>query len=167
MAKPAVDAAKPKAKGIANIATNRRARFEYEVLDTFEAGVALRGPEVKALRQGKGNLNGAFAIVKRGEVWLIGCQIAHYEQAGRDNSDPLRERKLLLHKSEIARIAGKTSERGFTLVPLSLYFKDGRVKVELALARGKKTHDKRETIKRREDARAVDRALSNARKRTR
>ncbi|HEY8121767.1 MAG TPA: SsrA-binding protein SmpB [Myxococcota bacterium] len=147
------------------IASNRRARFEYEILDTFEAGLALRGPEVKSLREGKGNLNGAFAIVRRGEVWLIGCQIAHYAQASRDNSDPLRERKLLLHKSEIARLEGKIAERGFTLVPLSLYFKAGRAKVELAVARGKKTHDKREAIKQREDRRAVDRALSNARKR--
>jgi SsrA-binding protein len=165
MAKPTADAGKPRAPVIASIATNRRARFEYEVLDTFEAGLALRGPEVKSLRQGRGNLSGAFAIVRRGELWLIGCQIAHYEQAGRENADPLRERKLLLHKREIAQIQGKVAERGLTLVPLSLYFKDGRVKVELALARGKKTHDKRETIKRREDQRAVDRALSSARKR--
>ncbi len=163
MAKAAVE--KPAAAELRSIALNRRARFEYEILDTFEAGLALRGPEVKALRQGKGNLNGAFAVVRRGEVWLVGCQIAHYEQAGRENSDPLRERKLLLHKSEIARMEGKVSERGFTLVPLSLYFKGGRVKVEIAIARGKKTHDKRETIKQREDKRAVDRALSNARKR--
>jgi SsrA-binding protein len=158
---------KPAGAELRPIASNRRARFEYEVLDTFEAGLALRGPEVKSLRQGKGNLSGAFAIVRRGEVWLIGCQIAHYAEASRENSDPLRERKLLLHKSEIARLEGKISERGFTLVPLSLYWKDGRAKVELALVRGKKTHDKRETIKQREDARAVDRALSNARKRSR
>jgi SsrA-binding protein len=163
MAKAATE--KPAAAELRSIALNRRARFEYEVLDTFEAGLALRGPEVKALRQGKGNLNGAFAVVRRGEVWLVGCQISAYEQAGRENSDPLRERKLLLHKSEIARMEGKVSERGFTLVPLSLYFKAGRVKVEIAIARGKKTHDKRETIKQREDKRAVDRALSNARKR--
>ena len=167
MAKPAADGAKPRAPVVANIATNRRARFEYEILDTLEAGLALRGPEVKSLRQGRGNLSGAFAIVKRGEVWLIGCQISHYEQAGRENADPLRERKLLLHKREIAQLQGKVAERGLTLVPLSLYFKDGRVKVELAIARGKKTHDKRETIKRREDQRAVDRALSSARKRDR
>jgi SsrA-binding protein len=156
---------KPAAAALRPIASNRRARFEYEILDTFEAGVALRGPEVKSLREGRANLNGAFAIVRRGEVWLIGCQIAHYAQASRENTDPLRERKLLLHKSEIARMEGKISERGFTLVPLALYFKDGRAKVELAIARGKKTHDKRESIKQREDQRAVDRALSNARKR--
>jgi SsrA-binding protein len=167
MAKPAPDAAKPGGAQIQQIASNRRARFEYEVLDTFEAGLALRGPEVKALRQGSGNLTGAFAVLRRGEVWLVGCQIAHYAQAGRENSDPLRERKLLLHKREIARLSGKLGERGFTLVPLSLYWKDGRAKVELALARGKKAYDKRETIKRREDERSVDRALSNARKRGR
>ena len=164
MAKSSGEEQKPGAE-LVRIASNRRAHFEYEVLDTFEAGLALRGPEVKSLRQGKGNLNGAFAIVRRGEVWLIGCQIARYEQASRDNSDPLRERKLLLHKNEIARMEGKISERGFTLVPLSLYFKNGRAKVELAVARGKKTYDKREAIKQREDKRSVDRALSNARKR--
>ena len=164
MAKSSGDEKQPGAE-LVRIASNRRARFEYEILDTFEAGLALRGPEVKALRQGKGNLNGAFAIVRRGEVWLIGCQIAHYEQANRENSDPLRERKLLLHKREIGRLEGKISERGFTLVPLSLYFKNGRAKVELAVARGKKTHDKRDAIKQREDRRAVERAMSNARKR--
>ncbi len=164
MAKSSGEEKKPGAE-LVRIATNRRAHYEYEILDTFEAGLALRGPEVKSLRQGKGNLNGAFAIVRRGEVWLIACQISHYAQASRENSDPLRERKLLLHKSEIARLEGKLAERGFTLVPLSLYFKAGRAKVELALARGKKTYDKRETIKQREDKRSVDRALSNARKR--
>jgi SsrA-binding protein len=152
---------------IQQIAVNRRARFDYEIVDVFEAGLELRGPEVKSLRGGSGNLNGAFAVVRRGEVWLVGCQIAHYAQASRDNSDPLRERRLLLHKSEIARVSGKLGERGFTLVPLSLYWKAGRAKVELALARGKKTHDKRETIKQREDKRAVDRAMSNALKRKR
>lgn len=158
-------AEKPATAELRPIATNRRARFEYEILDTFEAGLELRGPEVKSLREGKGNLSGAFAVVRRGEVWLIGCQIAHYAQAGRENGDPLRERRLLLHKREIARIAGKISERGFTLVPLQLYFKNGRAKVELAVARGKKTHDKREAIKQREDRRAVDRALRGARQR--
>jgi SsrA-binding protein len=167
MAKPGAEEKRAGAPVIAPIATNRRARFEYEIESTLEAGLALRGPEVKSLRQGKGNLTGAFAIVRRGEVWLIGCQIAHYEQANRENSDPLRERKLLLHKREIARLEGKISERGFTLVPLSLYFKNGRAKLELAVARGRKTHDKREAIRRREDQRAVDRALSGARKRSR
>jgi len=167
MAKPGAETKQAGAPVIANIASNRRARFEYEIESTVEAGLALRGPEVKSLRQGKGNLNGAFAIVRRGEVWLIGCQIAHYEQASRENSDPLRERKLLLHRSEIARLEGKVSERGFTLVPLSLYFKNGRAKVELAVARGRKMHDKRDAIRQREDKRTVDRALSSARKRSR
>jgi SsrA-binding protein len=156
---------KPEGVEIARIATNRRARFEYEILDTFESGIALRGPEVKSLRQGRANLAGAFAIVRRGEAWLIGCHISAYEQASRENSDPLRERKLLMHRPEIARIEGKISERGFTLVPLSLYFKNGRAKVELALVRGKKAHDKRQTIRERDDRREVDRALSHARKR--
>jgi SsrA-binding protein len=158
---------KPGGAEVKQIAANRRARFDYEIVDTYEAGLELRGPEVKSLRLGNGNLNGAFAVLRRGEIWLVGCQIAHYAQASRENSDPLRERRLLLHKSEIARVSGKLGERGFTLVPLSLYWKGGRAKVELALARGKKSHDKRETIKQREDQRAVDRAMSNARKRNR
>ena len=147
------------------IATNRKARHDYEILDTFEAGIALRGPEVKSLRQGKASLGEAFAIVKRGELWLIGCHISPYAQASRENSDPLRERKLLLHRVEIARLEGKVAERGFTLVPLSLYWKSGRAKVELALVRGKKTHDKREAIKERDERREIDRALSAGRKR--
>ena len=151
---------------VAHIATNRRARHDYEIVSTFEAGIALRGPEVKSLRQGKANLGGAFAIVRRGEVWLIGCHISPYEQAARENSDPLRERKLLMHRSEIARLEGKASERGFTLVPLSLYWKSGRAKLELALARGRKTHDKRDAIREREERREIDRALSSARKRS-
>jgi SsrA-binding protein len=150
---------------LARIATNRRARFEYEILDTFEAGIALRGPEVKSLRHGRASLAEAFAIVKRGEVWLVGCHISPYEQAGRENSDPLRERKLLMHAPEIARLEGRVAERGLTLVPLSLYWKAGRAKVELALARGKKTHDKREAIREREERREVDRALARARRR--
>ncbi len=147
------------------IATNRRARFDYEILDTLEAGIALRGPEVKSLRQGQASLGEAFAVVRRGEVWLVGCHIPPYEQAGRENSDPLRERKLLLHAPEISRISGRVGERGLTLVPLSLYWKGGRAKVELALARGKKTHDKRHAIREREERREVDRALRGARRR--
>lgn len=156
---------KPGGAELVRIATNRRARFEYEVLDTFEAGIALRGPEVKSLREGKASLGEAFAIVRRGELWLVGCHIAPYVQASRENSDPLRERKLLMHRTEIARLDGRVSERGFTLVPLSMYFKSGRAKVELALVRGKKSHDKRQAIRERDDRREVDRALSRARKR--
>jgi SsrA-binding protein len=132
------------------VATNRKARFEYEILDTLEAGIALVGPEVKSLRAGNANLTDAYAIVRKGEVFLVNAHIGPYEQAGRANAAPRRERKLLLHRAEIARFAGRAAERGFTLVPLELYFKQGRAKVQLGLARGKKAHDKRETIKRRE-----------------
>lgn len=145
------------------VATNRRARFEYEILDTYEAGLVLRGPEVKSLRAGKASLSDAYAVVRRGEMYLVNAHINPYEQAGRENTESRRERKLLLHRAEIARLAGDVSERGFTVVPLSLYFKDGRAKVELALARGKKIHDKRETIRRREEDREVQRTMRGRR----
>jgi SsrA-binding protein len=141
------------------IASNRRARYDYEILDTFEAGISLLGPEVKSLRAGGANLADAYATVRRGEVFLVNAHISPYTQAGRENPDPRRERKLLLHKREIARLRGQIAERGRTLVPLSLYFKEGRVKVELALARGKRRHDRRETIRRREQDREVEREL--------
>ncbi len=145
------------------IATNRRARFEYELLDTYEAGLVLRGPEVKSLRAGKASLVDAYAVVRRGEAYLVNAHISPYEEAGRENADPRRERKLLLHRAEIARLLGDVSERGFTLVPLSLYFKDGKAKVELALARGKKLYDKRETIRRREEDRELQRTMRGRR----
>jgi SsrA-binding protein len=140
------------------IATNRRARFEYEVLEHFEAGIALVGPEVKSLRAGKASLTDSYAVVRRGEVLLLNLHIAPYEAATRDNPEPRRERKLLLHRAEIARVSGKVRERGFTLVPLQLYFRGGRAKVELGLVRGKRSHDKRETIRRREAERELARA---------
>lgn len=148
------------------VASNRRARFDYEILDTLEAGIALIGPEVKSLRAGNANLNDAYAIVRRGEVFLVNAHIGPYEQAGRANAAPRRERKLLLHRAEIARFAGRAEERGFTLVPLELYFKQGRAKVQLGLARGKKAHDKRETIRQRDSDREMQRAL-RGRSRTR
>jgi SsrA-binding protein len=141
------------------VARNRRARFEYEILETLEAGMALLGPEVKSLRAGNANLTDAFAVVRGGEVLLLGCHISPYDQAGRENPDPRRERKLLLHRREIARLAGRVAERGLTLVPLELYFRDGRAKVALALARGKRGPDKREAIRRRESERELQRAL--------
>lgn len=141
------------------VATNRRARFEYEILDTVEAGLVLRGPEVKSLRAGKASLSDAYAIVRRGEAFLVNAHINPYEQAGRENTEARRERKLLLHRREIARLHGQASERGFTIVPLSLYFKNGRAKVELAVARGKKLHDKRETIRQREEDRDLRRTM--------
>jgi SsrA-binding protein len=145
------------------VATNRRARFEYEILDTYEAGLVLRGPEVKSLRAGKVSLTDAYAVVRRGEAYLVNAHINPDDQAGRENADPRRERKLLMHRAEIARLSGDVSERGFTLVPLSLYFKEGKAKVELALARGKKLHDKRETIRRREEEREVQRTMRGRR----
>jgi SsrA-binding protein len=140
------------------IAKNRRGRFDYEILDTVEAGIALLGPEVKSLREGKASLSDAYALVRRGEMYLRNAHISPYPNAGRANPDPRRERKLLLRRAEIARLHGKVSERGLTLVPLSLYFVNGRVKVELALARGKRRYDKRESIRRREEDREVRRA---------
>lgn len=140
------------------IATNRRARHEYEVLERVEAGIVLQGPEVKSLRAGKASLTDSYASFRRGEAWLHHLHISPYPQAGRENPDPKRDRKLLLHQKEIARLEGRVAERGLTLVPLSLYFRAGRAKVELALARGRRTHDKREAIRARESDRELARA---------
>jgi SsrA-binding protein len=147
------------------VATNRKARFEYEILETVEAGIALVGPEVKSLRAGNASLADAYAIVRRGEVYLIGAHISAYAQASRENPEPRRERKLLLHRAEIERLAGKVHERGFTLVPLQLYFRGGRAKVELALVRGRRRHDKREAIREREQDRELRRAVRERRRR--
>ena len=142
------------------VATNRRARFDYEIVDTWEAGIALMGPEVKSLRDGRANLGDAFATVHRGEAWLEKLHISPYEPATRANpADPQRRRKLLLHRREIDRLDGRIHEKGLTLVPLTVYFIHGRAKVELALARGKHRHDKRETIRRREQDRETQRAM--------
>ena len=141
------------------VATHRKARFEYEILEKVEAGIALLGPEVKSLRAGNASLADAWAVVRRGEVFLVGAHISPYAQASRENPDPKRERKLLLHRAEIARLAAKVAERGLTLVPLQIYFRDGRAKVELALARGRRRYDKREAIRRREQEREVRRAV--------
>lgn len=142
------------------IATNRRARFEYEVIDHFEMGIVLQGPEVKSLREGRASLGDAYGVVRKGELFLENLHISPYEPATRANGDPLRERKLLAHRREIKRLHSAVRERGFTLVPLSLYFDEkGRVKVDLALARGKHTYDKRETIKRREAERDARRSM--------
>ncbi len=140
------------------IASNRRARHEYEILDSMEVGISLRGPEVKSLRSGRANLSDAYAILRGGEVFLRNLHISPYQQAGRENPDPTRERKLLLHRHEIHRLRSKVAERGLTLIPLSLYWKEGRAKVELALARGRRRYDKREAIRRREQDREVARA---------
>jgi SsrA-binding protein len=132
------------------IAENRKALYDYHVLETFEAGVQLLGTEVKGIREGKANLRDSFARVEKGEVWLYNVHINPYSHRGYVDHDPRRRRKLLLHKLEIRKLIGKTVEKGLTLVPLRMYFTRGRVKVALSLVRGKQVHDKRETIRRRE-----------------
>ena len=132
------------------IAENRKARHDYHVLDTWETGVALLGTEVKAIREGRVNLRDSFARVDDGEVWMMNVHISPYSHRGYAEHAEKRQRKLLLHKEEIRKLIGRTTERGLTLVPLEMYFKRGRVKVLLALAKGKQAHDKRETIRRRE-----------------
>jgi len=141
------------------IATNRKAHHLYHIVDTYEAGVALVGTEVKSLRQGKANFKDSYATVEKGEIFLRNMHISSYDQASRFNHDPTRPRKLLLHRVEIKRLLGKTTERGFTLVPLKIYFKGKVAKVELALAIGKKLFDRRKTIKDREIQRELRRAL--------
>ncbi len=138
------------AKGAKTVADNRRARFNYEIGETFEAGIALTGSEVKSLRLGKASIGESYADARDGEIWLLNANIPEYLQAGRDNHPPKRPRKLLLHKRQINKLAGAVDREGMTIVPLKLYFNDkGRAKLEIAVARGKKLHDKRETEKKR------------------
>lgn len=159
------EAEKPKAAakaddaGIKVVARNRRARHDFDLMEKVEAGLVLTGTEVKSLRNGKANLEDAYAEVDKGEVWLLGCDIPEYVQANRMNHVPKRPRKLLLHRREIGKLEIKTNEKGITLVPLSLYFKKGIAKVELCLARGRKTFDKREALKKQEAKRDIDRAM--------
>ena len=147
----------------ANIAENRKAFHDYHILDTFEAGVALLGTEVKAIREGRVNLRDSYASVDRREIFLHNVNISPYSHRGYVDHEPLRKRKLLLHKNEILKLVGKTMEKGMTLVPLRLYFKNGRVKVALGLAKGKKEYDKRETIKKRETDRETRAAIKTRR----
>ena len=146
------------------IAENRRAGHDYHLLDRFEAGLVLTGTEVKSLREGRASLARAYADIRDGEAWLVGAHISVYDQGNIANHDPDRDRKLLLHKKELASLAGKVAQRGLTLVPTKLYFKDGRAKVELALARGKEARDKRRDIAKREADRQIERALKSARR---
>lgn len=141
------------------ITSNRQARHEYFIEETFEAGIALVGTEVKSLRQGRGNLKDSFGRIENGEVFLHHMHITPYDFGNRFNHDPLRPRKLLLHASEIRRLIGKTREKGYTLVPLKLYFRRGKVKVELGLAKGKKLYDKRSDIAERDARREMERAF--------
>jgi len=142
-----------------NIATNRRARFNYEITDTYEAGIVLLGSEVKSLRAGQADLKDSYASVRSGEMWLVGMRISPYEYARDGGHEPERERKLLLHKREIDKIGSLLAEKGLSLLPMRLYFKDGKVKVELGLGRGKAQRDKRETLKRRQADREMERAM--------
>ncbi len=140
------------------IAQNREARHEYFILETCEAGLALTGTEVKSLREGRGNLKDSYAEIRGNEAYLVHCHISPYDFGNRNNHDPLRQRKLLLHREEIRRLLGKVKEKGLTLIPLQLYFnRQGLVKVELALAKGKKLYDKREDIARRDARRRAER----------
>jgi len=145
------------------IAENRKARFDYQFLERLEAGLVLTGSEVKSLREGRVSLAQAYADVRDGEVWLVGAEIATYDQGKIANHVPTRDRKLLLHRGEISSLYGKVREKGLTLVPVRLYFKNGRVKVELALAKGKEQRDKRREIAKRESDRQIERALKSRR----
>ena len=151
-------------EGIKVIARNKRAFHQYNVFDRLECGIALTGTEVKSLREGSASLEDAYAKIDGGEVWLLGSDIPEYAMGNRMNHKPKRPRKLLLHRREIVKFAGKASERGFTLVPLRLYFRRGRAKIELAIARGKQLHDKRESLKKADAKRDIRRALANRRK---
>lgn len=153
----------PQQRGEKTIAVNRKARHEYHIEDTYEAGLVLTGSEIKAIRAGRVNLQDAYAVIRDGEAWLVNMHIGPWPQAGRDAHAPRRDRKLLLHRYEIDRLAGKVQAKGYTLVPLRLYLKNGWAKVELALARGKKLYDKREAIRQRDLQREVDRALRRRR----
>lgn len=145
--------------GIKIICKNRKAYFNFEIVETFEAGVSLLGSEVKSLRNGKANLSDSYGKFRHGELFLVDAHITAYEQSNRQNHEPLRERKLLLHRSEIKRLFGKVTERGFSLIPLKLYFRNGKVKVDMALAKGKKSFDKREAIRKKDQRRELERLL--------
>ncbi len=142
------------------IADNRQARYQYHILETYEAGIELKGTEVKSIRAGKCNVRDSYALIRNDEAWLLNLNISPYQAASEYfNHEPRRTRRLLLHKQEIRKLIGKVEQQGLTLVPLKLYFKQGRVKVEIALAKGKKLYDKREDIKKRDDKRAIQRAM--------
>jgi SsrA-binding protein len=149
------------AEGKKTIVQNRKARHDYFIEETIEAGIELAGTEVKSLRLGKANLQDSYATIKNGEVFVSGLHISPYDMGNRFNHDPMREKKLLLHRHEINRLSGLIQRQGLTLVPLSLYFKRGMVKVELAVAKGKKLYDKREALARKDAMREIDRRLKN------
>lgn len=155
--------AKKKKKSTSGVVSNPKARYNFTILDTFEAGIVLTGSEVKSIRQGKASLQESFAYIRDGEVWLVSMHVAPYEQAGYTQHEPLRKRKLLLHRKEIDKLEAKIKRQGLTLVPLRLYFTRGMAKVELALAKGKKTFDKREALKAKDAKMQVERSLGRRR----
>ncbi len=150
-----------KQDGVKTVATNRRARHEFIILETYEAGIALKGTEVKSLRQGKANLNDAFGRIDKGECYVYEMHISPYEFGNRFNADPKRPRKLLLHKREIRKLQGEIKEKGLTLVPLKIYFVRGKAKMELALAKGKKLYDKRQDMAKKDAQRHIEQSLKN------
>ena len=150
----------PRERGQKVVASNRKARHDYLIIDTYEAGMVLSGPEVKSLRAGRASLVDGYASIENGEAWLENVHIPEYTQATWNNAPSRRRRKLLLHSEEIYKLTGKLKESGYTLVPLSIYFKDGKAKVEIALAKGKREFDKRQTLKEQQDKREADRAMS-------
>lgn len=151
-----------KSEGYKVVSDNRQARYLYEILETYEAGIQLTGTEVKSIRAGRVNLQDGYALIRNGEAWLLNVHISPYTGSGEYfNHDPRRTRKLLLHRQEIRKLIGRVEQQGLTLVPLKIYLKRGLVKVSIALARGKKVHDKREDIRRRQDQRDIQRAMKN------
>ncbi len=154
----------PRERGRTVVATNRKARHDYSIGETFEAGVVLTGTEVKSLRAGRASLVDGFAFIDHGEAWLDGVHIPEYRGGTWTNHPPRRTRKLLLHKAQIVKIGHKTKEGGYTLVPLSIYFSDGRAKVEIAIAKGKREYDKRHALRERQDRREAERAMSSRRR---
>jgi SsrA-binding protein len=149
-----------KSEGIKIVSDNRQARFRYEIIETYEAGIELKGTEVKSIRQGKANLRDGYALVRNGEVWMLNVHVSPYETASEYfNHDPRRTRRLLLHRQEIRKLIGKVEEKGLTLVPLKMYMKKGRVKVTIGLGRGKKLFDKRESIKEKDAKREMARMM--------
>ena len=153
----------PRERGEKVIATNRRARHDYSIEKTYEAGLVLTGTEVKSLREGRASLVDGYAFIEKGEAWLDAVHIPEYTEGTWNNHSPRRKRKLLLHKAQIIKISHKTKEGGYTLVPLQIYFSDGRAKVEIAIAKGKREYDKRQTLRERQDKREADRAISSRR----
>lgn len=149
-------------EGVKIVARNRKARHDYEIIDTLEAGIVLMGSEIKSIRAGKANITEGFVQLKEGQVWLLNVHIAVYDEAGVFGHEPLRPRKLLMHRKEIARLQARIREKGFTIIPLQLYLKNRRAKIELGVARGKKNYDKRETLRQKDDARQMARTLKES-----